>query len=70
MEVRLGFNPEAELWSEPALAGLSGDADISTEGPTVPLSEAQVSAEPRPISHGCRGGGDGGGDRYRSAPSA
>jgi hypothetical protein len=51
MEARLGFSPEAVLWSEPASAGPSGGSDMPAQGPTTSLSEARVSTElgPSPI---------------------
>jgi hypothetical protein len=48
MEVRLGFSPEAVLWSEPASAGPSGGVYMPAQGPTTSLSEARVSTEPGP----------------------
>lgn len=50
MEVRLGFSPEAGLWSRPTSAGPSGSTDIPTQGPIASLSEPRVSAEPAPVS--------------------
>lgn len=50
MEVRLGFSPEVRLWSEPTSVGPSSGADVPMPrfGVSVPLLEAQVSAEPGP----------------------
>jgi hypothetical protein len=64
MEVQLGVNPKAGLWSESALAGPSGNADVPTQGSTSSLSEAGVGrVGPGPRS--CRGGGGRGGDHHR-----
>lgn len=50
MEVQLGFSPKAVLWSESALAGPSGSADVPTQGSTASLSKAGVVlAEPGPV---------------------
>lgn len=50
MEVRLGFSPEVRLWSKPTSVGPSSGADVPMPrfGVSVPLLEAQVSAEPGP----------------------
>jgi hypothetical protein len=50
MEVRLGFNPEARLWSEPASGGgRSSGTDVPAQEATVSLSMARVSAKPDPV---------------------
>jgi hypothetical protein len=49
VDVRLGFSPEPELWSEPTLASLSGGTDALVQGATTFLSEAWVSAKLCPV---------------------
>lgn len=49
MVVRLGFSPEARLWSESSSAGPSGGTDAPAQGVTTSLSEARVSAESGPV---------------------
>jgi hypothetical protein len=59
MEVRLGFSPEAGLWSTPASAGLSGGAKVPASGATASLHEAGGIVQARVILHRRRGGGRG-----------
>lgn len=49
MEVRLGFSPEARLWSTPASAGPYGGAKVLASGMTASRSEARASSEPGPL---------------------
>lgn len=46
MEVRLGFSPEAGLWSAPASMGPFGGAKVPVSRTTASLPEAWESAEP------------------------
>jgi hypothetical protein len=49
MEVRLGFSPEVELWSESASTSPYGGADAPVQGAKASLSEALASAETGPV---------------------
>jgi hypothetical protein len=49
MEVRLGFNPEARLWSAPASVGTSGGTNIPALGLAAFLSELRASTELAPV---------------------